>query len=155
MVGCHVTPPSVDRGIPPTCTLARRTPPAVAVSDRTYGLRLPTACQSSRPSTASNPGMGSNRFSLKTRVSDGPQPTIASSARESNAPWIPSDGSGDCTVSACRQPPLARYTTVSPSKIAQSSLSAVTEWPATWRSEAPSSTNKPSAVPTRTLMRPP
>src|SRR2546429_1329176 len=53
---------------------------------------------------------------------DEPRPTMAWSDRASNAPWIPSEGSGDCTVSVCRQPPLALYTTVSPSKIAQSSL---------------------------------
>ena len=119
MVGCHVVPSSIDRGIPPTCTLASRTSPAVAVSERTYGFRLPTVCQSSRPGTDSNPSIGSNRFCLKTRMSDEPQPTMASSDRDSSAPWMPSDRSGDRTVIACRQSPSASYTTVSPSKMAQ------------------------------------
>jgi hypothetical protein len=34
MVGCHVMPPSVDRGIPPTWTLARIAPSGVTVIER-------------------------------------------------------------------------------------------------------------------------
>jgi hypothetical protein len=62
--------------------------------------------------------MGSNRFCLKTRISDEPQPTMASSDRDEQRPVDAERGSGDRTVNACRQLPFLRYTTVSPSKIA-------------------------------------
>lgn len=58
-VGTQLAPPFVERGIPPTWTEASNAPsPTVAVTDRIYGDRLPTACQSSRPATASKPVTG-------------------------------------------------------------------------------------------------
>src|ERR1700678_4131656 len=55
IVGAQVLPPSVERGIPPTCTAARIAPPsAVAVIDRTCN-GGPCALHSLRPGTWSTP----------------------------------------------------------------------------------------------------
>src|SRR5271156_3969895 len=55
IVGAQVLPPSVERGIPPTCTAARITPPsAVAVTDLTCN-GGPCAIHSLRPGTWSKP----------------------------------------------------------------------------------------------------
>ena len=60
MVGSHDSPPSAERRMPPTCTLARSTSPShVEVSDRT-SIGGPTWCQSSRPGAWSNDGSGTS-----------------------------------------------------------------------------------------------
>ena len=103
IVGVQVPPPSADRGMPPTCTAARRTlPSAVAVKARTPK-GGPPANHSPRPATLSKPFSRATcplaRMRRSTAFSISPPKTMA--------PTEVSDWSQRSVVATLDHPPLA------------------------------------------------